>query len=646
MKNASQATQLAFPLLLVFSYLIFTSATCKKIVFDKPSNITPVPLTTAAITDLVEQEMALQNIVGIAIGTVENGLVKHTLAFGHLNESRTTPVTTNTVFRYASLSKPVTALAAFQAITDGHIALHGKIGSYVSYWPSSGNKDDITVAHCLSHRSGIVHYGRDGNENMVCTPSSVATPASTGFNGQLSVDRFDQCDLLSTPGTAHRYSTYAYDLLGAAIEEAVNMDYVAYVNQHIKNVAGLSSLNAFAGSPGGYDYDCNLKREPKDEGNANIKIPGGGWSSNIRDLARLMQGIVNDEFIPTSYALWQDVSFSSDNSNYVYGFKKKTVNGATYAYHGGAHADVRTFMGFFPGDKNGVCVMMNTGESGDAERVGEKLLALMGYSFNKSNLPTNNNNERTDCGERMVAVWRQTGNAEETVIRRGLTHDNFLQERNAMQDKDWYLVDMETYLDDGVRKWGGIFRKGVTSTSIWRNFTTDGFFEKWEEENAAGRRLIDIEAYESGSEIRWAGLFQSGNSGNYAMWRGFSSEDFGDKHEEMKAQGRKLIDVETYTVGNSRKWAGVWLGTGAYLLNRNYQQDEFVQLCRERADAGYRLVDVETYMDGNVRKFAGVWEPDTTPEARWFNIDIGNLINEKHNDLITKDYELLDLEKY
>jgi hypothetical protein len=290
--------------------------------------------------------------------------------------------------------------------------------------------------------------------------------------------------------------------------------------------------------------------------------------------------------------------------------------------------------------------MMNTGASGDAERVGEKLLKLMGYSFSESDRPTNNNSGQTDCGERMAAVWRQTGNAEETVIRRGLTHDNFLQERNALQGKGWFLVDLETYLDGGTRKWDGIFRKGVTSTSIWRNFDTDGFFEKWEEENEAGRRLIDIEAYESGSGTLWAGLFQSGNSGNSAMWRGFSSEDFGDKHEEMKGQGRKLIDVETYTVGNTRKWAGVWLGTGPYLLNRNYQQDEFVQLCSDRADAGYRLVDVETYMDGNVRKFAGVWEPSTTPEARWFNIDIGNLVNEKHNDLITQGYELLDLEKY
>jgi CubicO group peptidase (beta-lactamase class C family) len=350
MKSTFQPIRVFLLLLPVFLYLLFASATCKKVVFDKPSNISPVPLTAAAITDLVEQEMALQNIVGIAVGTVENGVVKHTLAFGHLDESRTLPVTTNTLFRYASLSKPVTALAAFHAISDGHLELNRKIGDYVSYWPSDGNKDDITVAHCLSHRSGIVHYGRDASDNMVCTPSSVATPANSGFNGQRSVERFDQCDLLSAPGTAHRYSSYAYDLLGAAIEEAVNMDYVAYVNKHIKDVAGLSSLSAFADSPGGFDYDCKLRRVAKNEGNTTIKIPGGGWSSNVRDLARLMQGIVNDEFIPSSYALWQDVSFSSGNSNYVYGFKKKTVDGATYAYHGGAHDDVRTFMGFFPGD--------------------------------------------------------------------------------------------------------------------------------------------------------------------------------------------------------------------------------------------------------------------------------------------------------
>ncbi|MEL7423699.1 MAG: serine hydrolase [Bacteroidota bacterium] len=634
-----------FSLLVLGTTLFFTA--CQEKLYP-PSTATVIDITPQMIDDIVEQEMALQNIVGITVGVVENGVVTHTLAYGHRDQARDNTVTTSTVFRYASISKPVTAIATFRAITDGHLELNDKVDEHVSYWPSDDNKDDITVAHLLSHRSGINHYGRDTNDNRVCTPVDPSyTPSGAVFDGQTSVDRFKHCDLLFTPNTNHRYSSYAYDLLGAVIENATGTDYVAYVNQHIKDVADLNSLTSTSTGPGGYDLDCNLNRTDEDEGNVAIKIPGGGWASNIRDLARFMQGVINSEFIPASYALWQPVTFPNDNDRYVYGFKKRTRNNADFIYHGGAHDDVRTFMGFFPGDKNGVCVMMNTGSSGSAQRVGERLLKEMGYtSFSPNELPRTDNGERLDCGERMVSIWRNNGNGEETIVRRGLSHDDFLAERNALAEKGWYLVDMESYPESGAQVWDGIFRKDVTPTSIWRGFTTDGWLEKWEEENEAGRRLIDIETYKVGTSTRWAGLFQTDNGNSYAMWRNFNTDDFGDKYFEMKDEGRKLIDVETYIVGTTRKWAGVWLGTGTSLLNRNYNQADFIQLCRDRFDGGYRLIDVETYVVGATRKYAGVWEPATEGEARWFNINMGDWVNEKHIPLVEDGYELLDLEKF
>lgn len=633
----------ALVLIVLVATALFT--TCNEKLYP-PSTATITPLTAAIIDDIVEQEMVLQNIVGVTVGVVENGVLTHTRAYGHRNQARTLAVSTNTVFRYASISKPLTAIATFRAIADGHLGLNDKVIDHFPYWPSDGKKGDITIAHLLSHRSGIVHYGRDGDDDLVCSPLNPNVVTTNSFNSNASVDRFKHCDLLFTPGTDHRYSSYAYDLLGAVVESATGIDYVTYANQHIKNVANLNSLTGFADSPGGFDLDCNLNRTEEDEGNTTIKIPSGGWSSNVGDLARFMIGVMNSAFIPTSYALWQPVTFSNDNDNYVYGFKKKVRNGTDYIYHGGAHDDVRTYLGFIPGDRNGICVMMNTGGSGDVYRVGEKLMAAMGYSFSPSDLPRNDNGDQLGCGETMVAVWRKNGNAAETVIRRGLSHDDFLAERNALKDKGWYLVDMETYTESGDQMWDGIFRKGVTSTSIWRGFNDDDWLAKWEEENAAGRRLIDLETYKSGGTTKWAGLFQADNSGNYAMWRNFNTDDFGDKYQEMKAAGKKLIDIETYQKGGATKWAGVWLDTGTSLLNRNYQQDDFIQLCRDRYDNGYRLIDVETYLDGNVRLYAGVWEPGTESEARWFNVNMGTWVNDKHNPLVEDGYELLDLEKY
>ena len=134
--------------------------------------------------------MVLQNIVGIAVGVVEKGVVTHTRAYGHKNEARTQTVTTGTVFRWASLSKPLTAVAAFRAISDGHFGLHDKAIDHVSYWINGGGRDDIKVSDLLSHHSGIVHYGDDADGKLQCIPGLVGVISNGNWNEPGSVARF------------------------------------------------------------------------------------------------------------------------------------------------------------------------------------------------------------------------------------------------------------------------------------------------------------------------------------------------------------------------------------------------------------------------------------------------------------------------
>ena len=78
------------------------------------SETTPPFLTS--VDKVVEEQMAKQEIYGCAVGVVENGKIVHVKAYGHHDRLRTKPITVNTIFRWASISKPVTAVAAFKAI--------------------------------------------------------------------------------------------------------------------------------------------------------------------------------------------------------------------------------------------------------------------------------------------------------------------------------------------------------------------------------------------------------------------------------------------------------------------------------------------------------------------------------------------------
>ena len=177
---------------------------------------------------LVEEQMAKQEIYGCAVGVVENGKIVHVKAYGHHDRLRTKPITVNTIFRWASISKPVTAVAAFKAIETNKLALTDKVTKHVSYWPNTGNKKDITVAHMLNNRSGVNQYTNVKESNY---------KSKNNFNAKECVDVFSAAALDFNPGSQYKYTTFGFNLLGATVEEATNIPYEKYVKDNSVTVA-------------------------------------------------------------------------------------------------------------------------------------------------------------------------------------------------------------------------------------------------------------------------------------------------------------------------------------------------------------------------------------------------------------------------
>jgi CubicO group peptidase (beta-lactamase class C family) len=607
----------------------------------KKDKVQPYDIS-AAIDAAVEEEMALQDITGMVVGVVQNGNIIHTKAYGYKDKLRTQPMTTSTVMRWASISKTVTAVAAFKAIENNKMALTDKVTKHVSYWPVNGNKDDITIAQLLSHRAGIVHYGYDENDVKICTYNQSAYTANNNFNAEQSVNVFKNCDLAFTPGTDYCYSTFGFGLLGAAVEGATGKAFEIYVDDNIADKAGMSSLTAYSADPGGFIKDCNTFLKSETEGDVEWKLPGGGWASNINDMADFLKGMVNGTFLNNTAALWNSVT---GNAVYCYGINKEKLGSKTHVYHGGAHDDLRSYLGFFPDDKTGVCLMINHGASAEPDRFAKKLENVLGYNWNVSTAPIDYCGSSNNCGQTMTAVWRNTGKANDVLLRRGYTTDEFHEEWEKLTAAGYYADDIETWLDGVVRKWDGIFKKTTKKSAMWRGFTTDGWHDKWVEMNNQGYRLIDLETYLDGTVRKWAGTFIESTE-SYAMYRNMTTDEFGDKNTELKNENKKLIDIETYLDGTVRKWAGVWKGSGSSLLNRNYSEGDFITLRNDREAAGYKLLDVETYMDGTVRKWAGVWEAAGGDEHFRLDKKMCDLINTYHNVDKPNGYELMDIEKY
>jgi len=607
--------------------------------------------TISNLDQIIQEEIISGNLVGIAISVVKDGKILHQKSYGFTDLEKKTAFTNSTLFRWASISKVITAVATHQLIEEKKLSLSDKVSDKVNYWATDGKKKDITIKQLLSHRSGIRHYQEFDPKKYTGLKTSAWIPKQ-------SVEVFKSGSLIYDPGTKFNYSSFAYNLLGAVVHE-VGGGFDNHINSRIKNSLGLSSLtyNSTNGIKG-YDKLCDDILVNRDGSNVISKVPGGGYLSNIVDLNKFMMGLMDGKLLKNTSVLWNENIAS--NGGYSLGVVRVMKGTALFVEHGGAHADMRTKMIFNSTKKDGIVIAINGGNYANftMNRIIDRIANTTGiygwnrtlnsyhYSYNKNDVE-----EDLDEGEELkepckgenVAVWHTGDN--NVILRRGYSHNAFGDEWQRLRAAGYVCVNFETYMLNNRQVWDGIFKKQSGGQAMWRNFESTDFNKKWQEMSDQGYRLVDLETYMVGSKRLYAGLFLPGK-GKYALFRGFSTADFGTKREELGKTGYKLIDVEVYYENGQQKWCGVWVEGQDGLLNRNYTTADFEKLVDTRKNDGWNLIDVETYMDGNARKWAGVWEKSTQNQETLFGYKHDGLFSQKLNTNINNRMVLTDIERY
>lgn len=177
----------------------------------------------------MQQTRKQWRVPGMAIAVVEHDRVVWMGADGLANVETGMAATPETVWRIASLSKPISATAIMQLVASGRLSLDDDIWKILAWYPRKHNKL-ITLRHILTHTSGIRHYRQHEKENMHHFVNS--KDATHIYSVDDSLLRF-------TPGTDYLYSTYAYSLLAAVIEKATSLTFADYLKENIFKPAGM-----------------------------------------------------------------------------------------------------------------------------------------------------------------------------------------------------------------------------------------------------------------------------------------------------------------------------------------------------------------------------------------------------------------------
>lgn len=157
----------------------------------------------AAAQTAIEQ----RTFVGVAVGIVYRGQLVFSRGYGHASLELNVPVTPNTVFRLASLTKQFTAASVLLLAERHQLSLDDDLSKYCPQFPRG---DRVTLRQLLHHTTGIKDYAEIGFEKIERQRSEPAQMVR--YISHLGYD-FE-------PGTAFHYSNSNYYLLGLIIEKA------------------------------------------------------------------------------------------------------------------------------------------------------------------------------------------------------------------------------------------------------------------------------------------------------------------------------------------------------------------------------------------------------------------------------------------
>jgi uncharacterized protein (TIGR03437 family) len=258
---------------------------------------TPVP-QLAAFDQAMNQLMTQYNVPGGALALTRNGHLVFARGYGYADTSAKTPVQPDSVFRIASLSKPLTTVAILTLVTEGKLNLDDDAFQILSNInPPPGSTPDprlknITVRELLQHSGG---WNDSVSPDPVFMPDAVA--ATLGTQAPASSDdmvRYMMGQPLNfTPGTQYVYSNFGYLVLGRIIEQITGMKYEQYVRTHVLLPAGVTAMRIGNTLPVGklpnevnyYDTFDKLTQSVFPFISAQVPVPYGGWYLEALDSA-------------------------------------------------------------------------------------------------------------------------------------------------------------------------------------------------------------------------------------------------------------------------------------------------------------------------------------------------------------------------
>jgi D-alanyl-D-alanine carboxypeptidase len=269
------------------------------------------------IDEYVQGEMKKRKIPGLALVVIKNGEVVMMKGYGLANLDHDVPVTPDTLFELASVTKQFTATAIMALAEEGKVRLDDLIREYLPNSPEQWK--GIRVRDLLTHTAGL-----PSNENS--WKSLYIEGGRLNYTTAQLFESATKDPISFEPGERYQYSDIGYFLLGMIIEKASGQRYRDFLTERFFRPLGMTSSSVedqwaiLKGRAAGYTLRngqlVNNRRV------VQVELPSHyGVYSSVRDLAKWEIALASGKVVKESSltAMWTPAKLNSGSST-QYGF--------------------------------------------------------------------------------------------------------------------------------------------------------------------------------------------------------------------------------------------------------------------------------------------------------------------------------------
>ncbi|MCP3143864.1 serine hydrolase [Pyxidicoccus xibeiensis] len=318
---------------------------------------------------IVRAELSQGPVAGMSVGVTRGGQ-RWVCAYGQRDVARRLPATPRTTYRMASVTKSFTAVAVMQLVEQGKLSLDADISTLVPGYPAK--QWPVTVRDLLGHLSGVPTYDGTASSNNV---KAVSTAEAVAV--------FAQKPLAFEPRTRYLYTTWGYNLLGAAVEAASGQSYRDYLREHVFGPAGMAHA----------DLDITATRDEHQaagyrlQGGAlkpsrfldvSSRFGGGGTRATVGDMLGFGRAVVAHTLVKRETMGRMQASMATADgrlTDYGMGFATYPLRGHYLVAHAGGQPETTTLLVMFPAEDTVIALATNV--EGEAKRLRRLSIRLM-----------------------------------------------------------------------------------------------------------------------------------------------------------------------------------------------------------------------------------------------------------------------------